>query len=222
MKAAIYTRVSTRKQTTDRQITELQEYAKRNGYEVIFSVSETVSGSKNKYERPGLKRIFELAKKGDITEVLSLELSRLGRNAMDVREIILDLADLGVCTHIVNKNLRSLDNKRKKDNITMLILGVLADLGEMEKETLTERVISGLEQAKRKGKILGRPEGTIKEIDTLLTERKDVIRYLKAGRSIRETSKICGVAPNTVMKVKKALNERAYLLKDNRKGTQLI
>src|SRR5688572_11609449 len=112
MKAAIYTRVSTSKQNTDRQLAELMKYAQRNGFEVVTTISETITGTKNKHERPGLEQIFELARKDEITEVLSLELSRLGRNSMDVRNIILDLAELGVCTHIVNKNLRSLDKKR--------------------------------------------------------------------------------------------------------------
>lgn len=93
--------------------------------EVVCSVSETVSGTKKKYQRPGLEQIFEMARRGEITEVPSLELSRLGRNAMDARNIILDLAALGVCTPIVNKNLRSLDKHRKKDSIAVMILGIL-------------------------------------------------------------------------------------------------
>jgi DNA invertase Pin-like site-specific DNA recombinase len=204
MKAAIYTRVSTGKQNTDRQLAELQEYARRNSLEVVLVQSETVSGTKKKMQRPGLEEVFGLARRGAISDVLTLELSRLGRNAMDVRQIILDLADLGVCVHVVNKQLRSLDKDRKKNGITKMILGILADLGELERETLTERVLSGLEAAKRQGKVLGRRAGTTKPAAVLLKENKKVVDYLKAGRSIRETAKLCEVAPNTVMKVKRA------------------
>ena len=102
MKAALYTRVSTKKQNTDRQVTELQAYAQKQGFEVVLVICETASGSVKKVDRPGLEQVLDLARRGEISEVVSLELSRLGRNAMDVRQIILDLIDLGVCTHWVS------------------------------------------------------------------------------------------------------------------------
>jgi DNA invertase Pin-like site-specific DNA recombinase len=45
MKAAIYTRVSTVRQNTDRQVAELQEYVTRQGFEVVLFISEVVTGS---------------------------------------------------------------------------------------------------------------------------------------------------------------------------------
>jgi DNA invertase Pin-like site-specific DNA recombinase len=205
MKAAIYCRVSTSKQNTDRQVSELQAYAYRHDMEVVTVIRETVSGSKKKVERPGLAHIFELARKGEISEVLSLELSRLGRNAMDVREIILELIELKVSTHIVNRNLRSLDSKRRKDSTTLMVLGILADLAEMEKEQLIERIHSGLEEAKRKGMRLGRKVGSRKSEGDFLKEHKQVAALLKGGQSLRNTQKIAGVSRNTVIKVKRLL-----------------
>lgn len=50
LKTALYTRVSTKKQNTDRQVTELQAYAQKQGFEVVLTICETVSGSsKNVY-----------------------------------------------------------------------------------------------------------------------------------------------------------------------------
>jgi hypothetical protein len=63
---------------------------------------------------------------------------------MDMRQIILELIELGVYTHIVNKHLRSLDAKRRKDSTTLLVLGILADLSEMKKVQLMEWIHSGL------------------------------------------------------------------------------
>jgi DNA invertase Pin-like site-specific DNA recombinase len=208
MKAALYTRVSTARQNTDRQVTELNDYATRNGFEVVYTVCETVSGTRSKYERPGMEEIFELARRKEITEVICLELSRLGRDNMDVRQIILELADLGVCTHVVNRNLRSLDKQRRKDSVTMMVLGILADLAQMERESLVERIVSGQQEAKRQGKHIARPKGTVKPAAKLLEENKKVAEYLKEGRcSVREIAKLCAVSPNTVMKVKRTLEE---------------
>jgi DNA invertase Pin-like site-specific DNA recombinase len=175
--------------------------------QVVEVITEVVSGAKRKAERPGLERIYDLARKNEITEVLSLELSRLGHNAMDVRTLILELIELGVCTHIVNRNLRSLDSKRRKDSTTMMVLGILADLAQMEKEQLVERINSGLAEARKQGRIGGRRAGEPqKDTEQYFKEYKRVVELLKAGRSLRETQKITGVAKATVIKVKKLLS----------------
>ncbi|WP_242917310.1 recombinase family protein [Pontibacter liquoris] len=211
MKAALYTRVSTARQNTDRQVTELTDYARRNGFEVIYTVCETVSGTKNKYERPGMEEVFELARRGEISEVICLELSRLGRDNMDVRQIILELAELGVCTHVVNRNLRSLDKQRRKDSVTMMVPGILADLAQMERESLVERIVSGQQEAKRQGKHLARPKGTVKSAAKLLEENRKVAEYLKEGIcSVREIARRCAVSPHMVMKVKRILKEPVF------------
>jgi DNA invertase Pin-like site-specific DNA recombinase len=206
MKAALYTRVSTKKQNTDRQVTELQAYAQKQGFEVVLVICETVSGSVKKVDRPGLEQVLDLARRGEITEVVSLELSRLGRNAMDVRQIIFDLIELGVCTHIVNRNLRSLDGKRRKDSIVMMLLGVLADLAEMEKEQLVERINSGLDEARRKNKTLGRPKGSTLSPKELLELYPGVVKDLNGGLSLRKTAAFRKVSLDTVQRVKKVLN----------------
>lgn len=156
-------------------------------------------------DRPGLQQIFDLARKEEIQEVISLELSRLGRNAMDVRQTILHLIELGVCTHIVNRSLKSLDRNRKKDNTVMLILGLLADLAEMEKETLVERIHSGLDEARRKDKKLGRPVGSHIDDRKLLQDYAGVAKDLKSGLSIRKTAAFRKVSVDTVQRVKKAM-----------------
>jgi DNA invertase Pin-like site-specific DNA recombinase len=204
-KAAIYTRVSTTRQNTNRQVAELQDYAQRQGFEVVLVISEVVTGSSRNVDRPGLQQIFELARKGEIQEVISLELSRLGRNATDVRQTILHLIGLGICTHIVNRNLKSLDRNRKKDSTVMLILGLLADLAEMEKETLVERINSCLDEARRKGKRLGRPKGTTMQPEQFLNRYPGIVRDLKSGLSIRKTAAFRKVSVYTVQRVKAIL-----------------
>lgn len=183
---------------------ELQAYAQKQGLEVVLVICETVSGSAKKVDRPGLAQLLDLARRGEITEVVSLELSRLGRNAMDVRQIIMDLIELGVCTHIVNRNLRSLDSKRRKDSIVMMLLGVLADLAEMEKEQLVERINSGLDEARRKNKTLGRPKGSTLSPQQLLEKYPGVVKDLQEGISLRRTAAFRKVSLDTVQRIKEA------------------
>ncbi|KAA3437088.1 recombinase family protein [Rufibacter hautae] len=213
MKAALYLRVSTSKQNTDRQLSELQDYASKHGFEVAYTACETVSGTRHRYQRPGMERVLEMASKGEITEVICLELSRLGRDAMDVRSLILELAEHGVCTHVVNRSLRSLDKRRRKDHVTMMVLGILADLAEMERETTVERIVSGQQEAKRQGKHIARPKGSVKSTERFLEENKRVVEYLREGRcSVREIATLCGVSPNTVVKAKRALSAESATL----------
>ncbi len=109
------------------------------------------------------------------------------------------------CTHIVNKHLRSLDAKRRKDSTTLLVLGILADLAQMEKEQLVERIHSGLQEARKKGRIGGRKKGATKQEELFLSDNKRVAELLKQGYSLRNTEKIADVSRNTVIKVKRLI-----------------
>ena len=67
---AILVRVSTAKQETARQISELRQYADGKGYEILEVCEETVSGSAGNDERHGLRRAEQLALEGKIKKVL--------------------------------------------------------------------------------------------------------------------------------------------------------
>ncbi|GGK64077.1 hypothetical protein GCM10011405_10070 [Rufibacter glacialis] len=156
MKAALYLRVSTTKQNTDPQLSEL---------------------------------------------------SRLGRDSMDVSNIILELGELGVCTQVVNKNLRSLNRQRRKNSVTMMILGILAHLAEMEQEIIVERIILGQQEAQCQGKHISRPEGSVKGVEQFLKENRKVVEFLRhGGFSIREIATLCYVSAKTVMNAKHAIS----------------
>ena len=62
----ILVRVSTVKQETDRQISELRAYAKVKGYDVVETCRETISGTADGDDRHGLKRAETLAIEGKI------------------------------------------------------------------------------------------------------------------------------------------------------------
>jgi DNA invertase Pin-like site-specific DNA recombinase len=136
--------------------------------------------------------------------LLVSEISRLGRKTSEVLKIEEELTDLGVSILVQNYNLETIV-KGKRNPMAQLVFTMLAEFARVERETLIERINSGLEEAKRKGKVLGRKIGTSKDDKLFLKEKKKVVELLKQGQSIRNTAKICDIAPGTVQKVKKLL-----------------
>ncbi len=78
---------------------------------------------------------------------------------------------------------------------------LLAEFARLEGEVLRERIMSGMEEARRRGKKIGRPQGSPEESESFLKKYPSVVRHLKAGISLRKTAKLCEVAINTVRKV---------------------
>ena len=68
-----------------------------------------------------------------------------------------------------------------------------------------QRILSGLAEARRRGKQLGRPKGSVKQQEQLLSEYAGVVNDLKAGLSIRQIAAIRQVSTDTVQRVKKAM-----------------
>src|SRR4030095_3727022 len=81
MKAAIYTRVSTADQNSELQLRELQEYASRQGWEVIKTYQDVISGAKA--SRPGLNRLMDDAQARKFDCLLVWKLDRFGRSLVD-------------------------------------------------------------------------------------------------------------------------------------------
>lgn len=85
------------------------------------------------------------------------------------------------------------------------MFSLLAEMARNERETLVERIKSGLAEARRKGHRLGRPPGSADTTEEFLVKHKDVVRQLRANQSIRNTAKITGKGASTVQRVKAGL-----------------
>lgn len=83
----------------------------------------------------------------------------------------------------------------------------MIEIDAMETERLSERILSGLEQARRDGKRLGRPPGTKQPKEKLVASFPGVAKDLKSGLSIRQTAAIRKVSADTVQRVKKAMTK---------------
>lgn len=203
MKVVIYSRVSTQSQDYKRQTTELKEYSEKQGYEVLRTFEEKVSGGKENEDRPKLMEMIHFIKENKVDKVLCWELSRIGRNTIEVLRTIKLLNDNCISLFIKNYNIETLNDKCDINPLSQFMIQILTSVSEMEKTTIRQRVKSGYENFRKNGGKVGRKEGYRKNIDKLLSEHKDVVKLLKQGYSVRKVMKLTDKSSGTIQKVKR-------------------
>jgi DNA invertase Pin-like site-specific DNA recombinase len=201
----ILVRVSTSRQETDRQISELKAHAEAKGYCVIEICRETISGSANGDDRHGLRRASALAIEGKVKKVLVHEISRLGRRNSVTHRFVETLEECGVSLFWHAQGIETLLPNGKRNPSAGIMFALLAEMARSEVELLRDRIKSGLAEARRKGVKLGRPSGTTLARDAFLRKHRDILRQLKAGQSVRNAAKITGKGASTVQRVKLAM-----------------
>jgi len=200
---AILVRVSTAKQETDRQISELNEVAGDKGWDVFEICKESVSGAADENERHGLAKVVALARSGKIRKVLVHEVSRIARRNSVAHKFLEELEEIGVSLYWHSQRIETLLPDGRRNPAASIMFSLLAEMARAERETLRERIRSGLAEARKKGRYAGRPKGSTMSDEELLSKHSGVVRQLRAGQSIRNAAKICGVAKGTVEAVRK-------------------
>lgn len=182
----IYARVSTDKQTVDMQIHELKGYIKRRGWNLYREfIDQGYSGSDTK--RPAFQDMMNEAKKRKFDILLVWKLDRLGRSMKDLVMVLNELGGLGIDFVSYDNNL---DTSTPTGKLVFHVIGAVA---EFEKDIIKERVKAGLENAKRKGKKLGRPG-----VGGSVIEEAKVLRG--EGKSFRTIGKQLGISEGAVRK----------------------
>ncbi|MFY8180154.1 MAG: recombinase family protein, partial [Flavobacterium sp.] len=92
-----------------------------------------------------------------------------------------------------------------------LIISVMANVAQMERETLLERQREGIAVAKAKGIYTGRVKGSVESDAEVLAKYRDVAKFLKMGKPLRDVKSRCGVSLGTVQKVKQVMNKNLQL-----------
>lgn len=205
MKAIIYARVSstTDRQNTDRQIVDLKAYAQYAKLEVVKIFEEHISGAKKNNERPILVEAVEYCMNEHIDMLLVSELSRLGRNAFEVLEVVKKLVDSQINLFMQKEQLLLLDKDGKPSMFAPIMIATLSTCAQLERENIKFRLNSGRQLYIERGGKLGRKQGSVKPRDKKKEEYKDVISYLRKGFSIRNVSKQTGRGVSTVQRIKK-------------------
>ncbi len=206
IRICIFARVSTQKQDFTRQILELRRYAAEKGYKVTREIVSQVSGSKTREARPDIRELIKSAKNNEFDKILCSEVSRLGRNAGDVRATLSSLHELKIPIIFYSLGcLESIDHEGKESFCTNIILAIYSELAQEERRILSERTRSGLSAAIAKGKKLGRPMGKLSEHE-LLQKHLKIVRNLQAGQTVSDTAKLTNRSYNTIKRIKLILD----------------
>lgn len=168
MKTAIYSRVSTELQNARMQTEQLTRFAEAREWQ-SFIYSETGSGADA--NRPVLAQLIVDARKRKFDTVLVWRLDRLARSLKELIDLVELFKSLGI--EFISHQ-ESIDTTTPGGRLVFHIFGAIA---EFERSLIGERVKAGMEEAKRRGKRLGRPPVPKNAVRYVLFLRKKKYSY---------------------------------------------
>ena len=191
---ARYVRISTPNQKLERQL--IKSHPKENLFIDVCSGSIPFD-----LREQGAKL---LAAK-DVTYLSVHAIDRLGRNLIDILNTLKIFADKGVVLKVDSLGVESIV-KGKPNPAFNLLVTVMGQVAEMERDTMLERQREGIAIAKAKGTYKGRVKGSTESKDVILERYPLVVKELKTGtNSLRKIAKLSDVGLSTVQKVKRVL-----------------
>jgi putative DNA-invertase from lambdoid prophage Rac len=176
LRVATYHRCSTADQDPQLARDALTDWTKRQGGRVVLAEEESASGMWN--QRPGLQRVLEAARRGQIDCVVVWALDRFGRSALDVLTNVQALADARVRFAVVSQPI---DMSPRGDPMGQLMLTILGAVAQFERALIVERTKLGIAKAKRMGKHCGRPR--------LRLSTEKVVELKAAGKTWKEIAR---------------------------------
>ena len=185
-----YARVSTLEQDVSLQTDALQQA----GCERIFQ--DKISGAKA--DRPGLQEALNYARSGD--SIVVWRLDRLGRSLKHLIETVGQLEEQGIGFRSLQE---SIDTTTSGGRLIFHIFGALA---EFERNLIRERTIAGLEAARARGRLGGRP----KKLDAKKTELAYQL-YDEKKYAVKEICHMLGISKPTLYAYLARRNQEEHL-----------
>jgi len=199
-----YIRVSTDKQDYEGQKHGILEYANKNNLGQVTFVEETIS-SRKKYNERDLSNLIEKMNKSDI--LITSELSRIGRNLLEIMSIFQLLMEKDIRVHIIKGNYILGD-----DISSSVLIFAFGLAGQIERDLNQERTKEKLDLKKKELKEngffiskdgkkithLGRKKGVISK-SKLDKYEDDIINYLSLGVSKSAICKLCDNVARTTL-----------------------
>ena len=192
MTAILYARVSTKNgQSVQRQIDELKVVAEKSGWDIAeILCDEGITGAKGRKDRPAFDKALKLITQRKADRLMVWSVDRLGRSLKDLVETMEEINAAGADLYI---HTQALDTSTPAGRA---MFGMLSIFSSFERELIRERVISGLDKARREGKRLGR-----KPIPPI-TKRK-VIELRATGLSQQKIANRVGISTGKVCQILK-------------------
>ena len=194
-KVAIYLRVSTSDQSTELQRSELLTYCTARGFNDV-EIYEDIGKTGTNDNRPALKKLIADAKQRKFDIVICWKIDRLFRSLKHLILTLQEFDDLGI------KFISLKDQIDLTTSSGRLLMQIIGAMGEFEAALIKERVKAGLNNAKAKGKKLGRPKA----------DYAHIIAMKGSGMSNRAIADKLGVSRDTV--------ERAFRNKPHQSAPQ--
>ncbi len=186
-----YIRVSTDHQTTENQRFEIKKFCEKQDLSIDCWIEETISATKDLNKRK-LGRLIKRIQKDDM--IIASELSRLGRNLLQIMGILHHCMDIGAKIWTIK------DNYRLGSDITSKVLAFAFGLSaEIERNLISQRTKEALARIKAEGKHVGRPQGS-RNICKLDGREKYISQKLACGSSKYEIARRLRVHRDTLSK----------------------
>jgi DNA invertase Pin-like site-specific DNA recombinase len=163
---------------------------------------DIISGIVPFTERPQAKKLLEDVRSGLIKTIVVHSVDRLGRNAYDIQTTmeLLDKEDVNLV--IENLGLHSLIDGRANP-IFKMICDLLANVSQIERDSIKERIAEGIAIAKAQGKYKGRVKGITESNEDFLSKYKSEIKLIKNDSfSLSQLNKMTDLSINTIRKIK--------------------
>lgn len=167
-----YIRVSTDKQNLENQKHKILSYAHDNKL-IVDKFIEIEISSKGDQKKRKIEEIFSSLKKDDT--LICTELSRLGRNMLEILNLIERFNNTGIKLIFVNQPELS---TAQSNALSSLLLAIYGYFAQTEREIISERTKQGLAAAKASGKKLGRPKGAKAKVRVLDPYNLEILEYL--------------------------------------------
>ena len=180
MQVATYSRVSTQRidQKPEVQVHELRRYCKARKFKIAHELVDRATGSTD--DRVGFKKLMALVRSREVDAVIVVKLDRLFRSLKHLVNTLSEFEALGV------KFIATRDQVDLTTPAGRLFIQILGSLAEFERELIRERVLLGLDHARRSGKVLGRPK--VSDDVQIRTLRSQGMSYRKIEKQLEVSS----------------------------------